>query len=413
MDRKISYLLGAINPLYFVLDKELIFLDAGRTVIKLYGSTVIDADFENLFEITRPIRKSKLNFAWIKKHLNTIFLLKDKSEEGPSLKGQFVELDNFLLFVGIPYLRKASDLSRYNLLASDYPVYDSSVDFLILNEMDEVNFLELKKTHEKLKTSFLEIETLKKELEVALNDKSHRLDSLSLDMEEFAFSVGHDLKSPIRQTSMFVQILLDRLSKLSVSDDKVEKFSQEIVASCNRALNLIEGLYSLTKVSQKEPVYRTVDVLDVIQSVVDNFASVPETYFDIHVAGDAGSLETDPAVLGIIIFNLVSNSVKFRLPDKAVHIEISAIVVNEDCVISVKDDGMGFDETKVSEAFKMFGRLSNSSASIEGVGVGLRIVSSAVAKLKGQISVKTGINQGSKFSVSLPLSKTEIASVAS
>lgn len=404
MEKQLFSLLEQINPCFLVLNNELIIESAGRSMVKIYGKEIIGADFENIFAIERPISRYFLNYRWIVKNQKQLFLINAVKPKKPSLKGQFIELNQSLFLSAIPFVRNIDEMKMYGLNAHDYPIYDSSVDFMLLNELDKINHQELIETHEQLNQSLKQIENLNNELKQAYDEKSMQYDELSLGFKDFTFSVGHDLKAPIRQVSMFTQILMDRLDKLNINDEKVSMFSEHINNSCHKSLNIIDGLYSLTKITQAKIKTMAVDIEELIEKEVKLYKGLKDVAFSLLIDDKAAVVYTDPFLLQIILGNLIGNAVKYKKPNKSVSIKISATIEDSCFMLSVKDNGIGFKSTEASKIFRMFERLpTNREYSDDSSGIGLSVVNTAVLRLGGKIKVDAAPDVGATFTIRLPI----------
>ncbi|MGZ4100022.1 MAG: sensor histidine kinase, partial [Bacteroidia bacterium] len=101
-----------------------------------------------------------------------------------------------------------------------------------------------------------------------------------------------------------------------------------------------------------------------------------------------------------IFYNLISNSIKYRKPDKALVITIKSEVNKERIMISFKDNGIGIDLIKHGD--KIFGLYSRFHLNIEGKGMGLFMIKTEAESLGGNITVKSKPGEGAEFIVELP-----------
>ena len=100
----------------------------------------------------------------------------------------------------------------------------------------------------------------------------------------------------------------------------------------------------------------------------------------------------------MVIYNLVDNAIKYNRPGG--YVDVS---VNNDGIIKIKDNGIGIPEESIDRIFERFYRVDKShSKEVGGTGLGLSIVKHAVMTLGGDISLKSKLNEGSEFTVTLP-----------
>jgi signal transduction histidine kinase len=115
-------------------------------------------------------------------------------------------------------------------------------------------------------------------------------------------------------------------------------------------------------------------------------------------------VETDPYLLAQIFANLLSNAVKYLDPGRPGKIELWADHQDDRIEFFIKDNGLGIPEKDQKKIFEMFRRGSNHA--LEGEGVGLNYIKSAVKRLGGTIAVQSTVGQGSLFSFTLPKRQT-------
>jgi signal transduction histidine kinase len=122
---------------------------------------------------------------------------------------------------------------------------------------------------------------------------------------------------------------------------------------------------------------------------------------DIRIAVHNGiPFYSDKSRLGIILNNLISNSIRYQNPEVAdPFVEIRVDVSEAGAEILVRDNGIGIDEANQQKVFNMFYRVSTKSV---GSGLGLYIVKETVEKLRGDVRLRSEIGKGTEFSLRLP-----------
>ncbi|MBA4055112.1 MAG: hypothetical protein C0490_10395, partial [Marivirga sp.] len=256
------------------------------------------------------------------------------------------------------------------------------------------NFEDLKITSSQLKVSNIQLERS------------------NFDLLQFASIASHDLKEPLRKIQAFGNILLDKIqTKLSGTE---RNYFQKIISSSERMQKLIEDVLSLSKLSNSVLVREKVNLEEIISSIIDDLEiSIKEKHAEIHV----GKLPNINAVAGQmhqLFQNLISNALKFRdkeIETPQINIEQKSItdemarqlnIQAENFVcISIKDNGIGFEEEYKEKIFGIFQRLHGRN--YEGTGIGLAIARKIVENHGGYITADGRLDEGAEFFVFLPL----------
>ncbi|MFD3003437.1 ATP-binding protein [Pontibacter toksunensis] len=131
--------------------------------------------------------------------------------------------------------------------------------------------------------------------------------------------------------------------------------------------------------------------------MTDLFLLIKQAGAEIQVAiQECGLIDFSSKNARSIVYNLVSNALKYRSPERQLLIQIDCYLQENYQVLSVKDNGLGMDLTDKSKLFGMFKRLHDH---VEGTGVGLYIVKKIVENAGGRIEVESKVNEGATFRV--------------
>lgn len=252
-----------------------------------------------------------------------------------------------------------------------------------------------------------EVEARTKELAEAndaLKVMNKELQRSNQNLEEFAHAASHDLKEPVRKIHFFTQQLKDQLSP-HLKEAEIRAFNR-IENASERMGNLIDDLLLYSHVSQRPHEMEKVDLNAKIQRVLEDLE------LDIGDKGAVIHIETLPIVMGYrrqlqqLFQNLISNALKYSKADVAPQVIISSNIVKENGnsfhLISVKDNGIGFEPEYADKIFQMFTRL-HGKAEYSGTGVGLSIVKKVVENHNGFIRAESKPGEGSVFNVYLPI----------
>jgi light-regulated signal transduction histidine kinase (bacteriophytochrome) len=257
---------------------------------------------------------------------------------------------------------------------------------------------------EDLSDARTEIQTLNAELEARVRQRTAELVVANKNLESFAYSVAHDLRSPLRALSGFSEALAedygDRLGETGRS------YTDRIQAATERMGALIDDLLLLAQVSRAKMHVESVDLsAEVAALAVELQAREPGRRVRFIIP--AGVLVTaDRALIRTVVQNLVENAWKFTAKRDEATIEFAAIAA-EDAEICcyVRDNGAGFDPAFVNKLFQPFQRL-HSVTEFPGTGIGLASVQRIVERHGGRAWAEGAVGRGATFYFTLDTKET-------
>jgi signal transduction histidine kinase len=215
-------------------------------------------------------------------------------------------------------------------------------------------------------------------------------------LEEFGYIVSHNLRAPTAR--------LLGLGNLFHKTDREEKESiVEMMIQSSKQLHEVINDMSQVLLVQK-PGSKTLEQVDLSKSFekVKNILSqeIERTNAEIFEEwGKEKIVRTLPLYIESILYNLISNAIKYHDKSRNPIIKISSYSNQQNIIIEVEDNGMGIDLNKYGE--KLFGLYKRFHFHVEGKGLGLYLVKSQVEALGGKIGVESQIGQGTKFIVFL------------
>jgi signal transduction histidine kinase len=221
---------------------------------------------------------------------------------------------------------------------------------------------------------------------------------------EFLANVSHELRTPLNSILGFAELLKD----VTAADAKSTRYVQNIVSSGKNLLDLINDLLDLAKIEagrmevRSEPLSLS-DLLEGLIGIIKPLAERKSVSIVPTVARDLPILQTDPAKLQQILYNFLSNAIKFS--PQSGRIDISAQRDGEEMVrVSVSDQGPGISPDKQQLIFEKFRQLDGSATREHGgTGLGLAISRELASLLGGNIGVQSTPGQGATFWIHLPL----------
>jgi PAS domain S-box-containing protein len=250
-----------------------------------------------------------------------------------------------------------------------------------------------------------EIKKAKEEIELLnreLIKRANSLETANKELEAFAYSVSHDLRSPLRAINGFSKIMLEDYS--NKLDPEGMHLLEVIRSSTIKMDQLIVDLLSLSKVTRVELKFIHMDMTAMVRTIYYEFTTEEERSKINFELSPLVDITGDPVLIRQVWDNLLSNAVKYTRTKAKRNIEIGSILKTGCVEYFVKDNGVGFDPEYQHKLFGVFQRLHNSDE-FEGTGVGLAIVSRIVLRHGGRVWAKGAINEGAEFHFELP--KTE------
>ncbi|MGI8960121.1 MAG: ATP-binding protein [Bryobacteraceae bacterium] len=223
------------------------------------------------------------------------------------------------------------------------------------------------------------------------------------ELDEFAYAASHDLQEPLRTMSTYAQLLARRYQ--AQLDANGLLFLDNIVESSSRMQALISDLLSLSQTQGSHLVLRPTNMKQPLQLAISNLRSALDETKATVTHDDLPVLTVDAARMTQLFQNLVGNGIKYRKPDEPPRIHVSCMPNQHACVISVQDNGIGFESDYAEQIFGMFKRLHGRET--PGTGIGLAICKKIVESHGGRIWAESTPGVGSTFSFSIPVSSPE------
>ena len=243
---------------------------------------------------------------------------------------------------------------------------------------------------------FLELNRQKGEL----FEKQRQLEAMNNELEAFTYSVSHDLRAPLRHIDGFLNLLTESASHSL--DQKSKRYLDLISASATRMGRLIDDLLDFSRTGRVEMVPKVVNLRRIVDRSLVNLKPDIEGRDIKWKICSLPQLSVDQSLMQIVLDNLISNALKFTRNCKQAQIEIAAAPNGQDeIIISVRDNGSGFDMKYVDKLFGVFQRLHRQE-DFEGTGIGLANVRRIVSRHGGRTWADSTAGEGASFYFSLP-----------
>jgi PAS domain S-box-containing protein len=246
--------------------------------------------------------------------------------------------------------------------------------------------------------------TERKAAEEEIRRKNEELTRANSELEEFAFVASHDLQEPLRMVNIYSQLLLQRCR--TPEDPKLRQYADFVEKGVERMQELISDLLVYSRVvhpEQDEAQRADLDAsLDEALSVLE--VRIGETGADI-TRKPLPTVYGDERQLALVFQNVLSNALKYRDQEERPRVDIWADEQDDECVVNVRDNGIGFAPIHAERIFGLFKRLHKIA--YPGTGLGLAICRRIIERYGGRMWAHSkGEGHGAVFSFSLRRSET-------
>ncbi len=219
--------------------------------------------------------------------------------------------------------------------------------------------------------------------------------------DEFIAAVSHELNTPLGFIKGYTTTLLRE--NVDWDDQTVREFLTIIDEETNSLSDLIDNLLDSSRLQtgnfrvNPKPMKAEAFIGIVRKRMLDHY---PHLKYEIIDETNEAYIKIDMKRITQVLDNLISNAEKYA-PKKPIHIKFSTN--NENFIIMVKDFGKGIQPKHIEHIFKRFYRIQENTIGIRGSGLGLFICKKIINAHNGEINVESVVNQGSEFTILLPL----------
>jgi signal transduction histidine kinase len=237
-------------------------------------------------------------------------------------------------------------------------------------------------------------------LESRVAQRTRSLEVANKELEAFSFTISHDLRAPLRRISGFAQLLSETAAaKLGEGD---REFLKHIVDGVAQMGHLIDALLEFARTTRAEMRFAELDLERVLDDVLVLLHSALKGRNIEWRRGAMPKVRADETLLRQVFVNLLSNAVKYTRNRELAVIEIGSRHGREDeIVLFVRDNGVGFDMRYAAKLFGVFQRM-HPSDQFEGIGIGLANAQRIVTRHGGRMWAEAAVDRGATFYLSLP-----------
>lgn len=316
-------------------------------------------------------------------HSNRTYRVSEQLRKSEQEKNEILSTQNFKLEMLVKERTEEIEAQNEEIIAQNEELYEANHTIEKQNRIIRDQNTELKQEVEKQTISLVK----------ANNELLERVKK----MEQYAFIVSHNLRSPVAQI-----LGLSSLYKYTDDPQQIKEILSYISQSTEKLDIILKDLNQILIIENEvqKPITNFLledCILSVIQSLEDE---IKRQQVEIQLKLEVNSIESVQAYLSSIFYNLLSNAIKYRNPEKNAVVNVSTYLKNKHVLIEISDNGLGIDMQKYgNDLFSLYRRFHTH---VEGRGLGLYLTKIQVENLGGCIDVKSELNHGTTFYIYLP-----------
>jgi PAS domain S-box-containing protein len=233
--------------------------------------------------------------------------------------------------------------------------------------------------------------------QVSLEQKNIELKKINSELDNFVYSVSHDLRSPL----LSIKGLLNLIAMDETKNNLDLSYIQLALTSVDRLDDTIQEILDYSRNARFDLNLTQVDLREIVQHIFEDlkYSVEPRVHFALEVTGSS-VITTDEYRLETILKNLVGNGFKYRKTGSdQCEVRVTVDTSGKAIKIAVSDNGMGISQKNLPRIFEMFYR---GSSEVPGTGLGLYICKEIIEKLNGTISAKSEVGKGTTVKLQLP-----------
>lgn len=236
--------------------------------------------------------------------------------------------------------------------------------------------------------------TLENSMNETITEQLHTLEKVNQELEDFNYSISHDLKSHIFVIEGYCSFIEEEY--FDELNEDIIKCLHKIRARALTMKNLLDALLRLSKITDGTLKREELCLSDIAQNILNDFNAL-EPWRDASISVQPGQCELcDPNLTHTALYNLLDNAWKYTANNPHTVIEFGAEEHGKEKIFFVRDNGVGFDMKDAENIFKPFKRL-RSEPEYRGTGIGLVTVRKIVQRHEGRIWVESEVGKGATF----------------
>jgi signal transduction histidine kinase len=233
-----------------------------------------------------------------------------------------------------------------------------------------------------------------------IRSRQEALLEANADLEQFAHSASHDLREPLRNMSIYSDLLVRKYA--GSLDEQGIQFLNLIQTGARRMNALLDDMLSYAHASSiQEGTVEPIDATVPLRWALDNLSGGIQQSDAKITIGSMPVIRMRESHLSQVFQNLIGNAIKYRKPDTRVEIHVSARRADAQWIFDIADNGIGIPPAYKDAIFGIFKRL-HSNSEYSGTGMGLAICKRIVERYRGRIWVESELGRGANFFFSIP-----------
>jgi PAS domain S-box-containing protein len=294
-------------------------------------------------------------------------------------------------------IRQRKDGTRIEISLSVSPLKDAHGRIVGVSKIAR-DITERKRSEELVRSVREELTRVNAELERRVQERTAALAEAVAQMEEFSYTVSHDLRAPLRGMQVYSQALLEDYGP--TLNDEARHCLERIAENATRLDKMVLDVLTFSRVSRTEIRLERVSLDRLARSLVLHYPEMQPPRAQIIIEPLADVVGHEPS-LTQAISNLLTNAVKFVGPGVTPTVHLRTERRGGNVRLWVEDNGIGINPAHQSRLFRMFERV-HPSLPYDGTGVGLAIVRKALTRMGGDAGVESDGANGSRFWIELP-----------
>jgi signal transduction histidine kinase/DNA-binding NarL/FixJ family response regulator len=239
------------------------------------------------------------------------------------------------------------------------------------------------------------------ELEDRVAERTHQLQNVNHELESFARSVAHDLKTPLVGIGQLLELV--RHDEKQPLQEPLRGHIEAVSEECGRLSLMVTDLLNLARIAHTDLVKEPVNLTEIATAASRRLKNCWPKDVVFEIAPDM-QVYADPVLLNVVMENLLSNACKYSSKVECPVVKVSSSTSGPDMAmqtVTVSDNGAGFDQNHAGRIFDVFQRLHDASE-FPGSGVGLATVQRIIHRHGGEISAHSTAGHGATFKFTLP-----------
>ena len=270
-----------------------------------------------------------------------------------------------------------------------------AVDYVLKDNLDKIEPVITRTLNE------IQEKKKRKDAEDKLKIAFSELKRINVDLDNFIYTASHDLKAPISNITGLLAGLFEELREEGEKNENIKNFKTMLDLSLDKFQQTINDLGKTAMAQKAGGFVEKINLLDFIEDVKISIADLINKNETTITTGAADCKEIifSKKNLRSILYNLISNAIKYKSPARKSEVLIKCRRNETWFIIEVKDNGLGIKPENINDLFVKFKRFNDQ---VEGTGLGLYSIKRIIDNSGGKIEVESELGKGSVFRIYLP-----------